>query len=440
MKKILQNYFFAFLILIALNIFLVIITGNGYLTYVFFFLYGLTALLALVSIFFYVGSRYKGTRIYILSFVILIIIGVYLTNYGGELYGKFLLYKSERNFPPALEKFVFVERDPTFVEGKEIIPFSKKHEWLSLENYTMSQHNELVALYRETYLLQEGDLEVFVKKFDTAGKEVDSLSFYHSEKQERKIFLVEDCLIDISNRTYNNAWFTSGDKEFHPMKLVEGSQKWNFQQVKDFHYNRSRESSYCHIIEVPYWQLSGKDDFPESDNPHYMIVFFKDNQLYYYLTSYDIASYYFYNEHYVIDTPKHTSAPLLLAYRNQELYNKDHLGKGEKSSQHTHIDPVYYLDKNIECSGLEPLRLLRSFEVEKGIGELYYQLRIGDKVLPLKTLYGIYKNHERSVKDSTYYWENGTETLEMCKNIYLYSNKNLKYHLLYTPMGTYIIK
>jgi hypothetical protein len=169
MKKILQNYFFAFLILIALNIFLVIITGNGYLTYVFFFLYGLTALLALVSIFFYIGSRYKGTRIYILSFVILIIIGVYLTNYGGELYGKFLLYKSERNFPPALEKFVFVEGDLTSVEGKEIIPFSK-HKWLSLENYTMSQHNELVALYRETYLLQEGDLEVFVKKFDTAGK------------------------------------------------------------------------------------------------------------------------------------------------------------------------------------------------------------------------------------------------------------------------------
>ena len=48
--------------------------------------------------------------------------------------------------------------------------------------------------------------------------------------------------------------------------------------------------------------------------------------------------------------------------------------------------------------------------------------------------------HGRSVKSPTYYWENGTETLEMCKDIYLYSNKNLKYHLLYTPMGTYIIK
>ena len=438
MKKILQNYFFAFLILIALNIFLVTITGNGYLTYGFFFLYGLTALLALVSIFFYVGSRYKGTRIYILSFVILIIIGVYLTNYGGELYGKFLLYRSERNFPPALEKSVFVEEDPISVEGKEIIPFSK-HKWLSLENYTISEKNGLIALYRDSRL-QDGDLEVFLKKFDTAGNEVDSLSFYHSEKQERKIFLVEDCLIDISNRTYNNAWFTSGDKEFHSMKLVEGSQKWNFRQVKDFHYNRSKESSYCHIIEAPYWQLSDKDDFPKSGDPRYMIVFLKDNQLYYYLTSYDITDFYFYNEHYVIEPPKHTSASLLLACRNQKLYNEDHLDKGEKSSQRTHIDPVYYLDKYIECSGLEPLRFLRSFEVEKGMGELYYQLRIDDKVLPLKTRYRIYKNHERSVKSPTYYWENGTETLEMCKNIYLYSNKNLKYYLLYTPMGTYIIK
>jgi len=59
--------------------------------------------------------------------------------------------------------------------------------------------------------------------------------------------------------------------------------------------------------------------------------------------------------------------------------------------------------------------------------------------LPSKLLLS-FVYHGRSVKSPTYYWENGTETLEMCKNIYLYSNKNLKYHLLYTPVGTYIIK
>ena len=418
MGKLLRNYFILFLILVVLNIILITITGNGYLMYPFFYLYGFFALLALVNILYYIMIYYQGARIYVLGFVVLMGIGIWLTYYGGELYGKFLLYKSRKNFSPMLEIFAaIIEEDVTTRDGKEIIPFGD-HKGFYLENYVMTQQHELVAIYREISesFLREGDIEGFVKKFDMNGNLIGTLSLYHSEGKS-KIFLVEDCLIDISNRTYNNAWFTSGDKEFQPMKLVEGSQKWNFQQVKDFHYNRSKESSYCHIIETPYWQLSGKDDFPESDNPHYMIVFLKDNQLYYYLTSYDIASYYFYNEHYVIDTPKHTSAPLLLAYRNQELYNKDHLGKGEKSSQHTHIDPVYYLDRNIECSGLEPLRLLRSFEVEKGMGELYYQLRIGDKVLPLKTLYGIYKNHERSVKDPTYYWENGTEPLEMCKFI-----------------------
>jgi len=59
--------------------------------------------------------------------------------------------------------------------------------------------------------------------------------------------------------------------------------------------------------------------------------------------------------------------------------------------------------------------------------------------LPSKLLLS-FVYHGRSVKSPTYYLENGTETLEMCKNIYLYSNKNLKYHLLYAPVGTYIIK
>jgi len=59
--------------------------------------------------------------------------------------------------------------------------------------------------------------------------------------------------------------------------------------------------------------------------------------------------------------------------------------------------------------------------------------------LPSKLLLS-FVYHGRSVEFPTYYWENGTEPLEMCKYIYLYSNKNLKYHLLYTPVGTYIIK
>ena len=54
--------------------------------------------------------------------------------------------------------------------------------------------------------------------------------------------------------------------------------------------------------------------------------------------------------------------------------------------------------------------------------------------------YRTYGNHERSIKYPTYYWKNGTETIEECKYIYLYSNKNLKYYLLHTPLGFYIIK
>ena len=445
MLKLLRNYFILFLSLVVLNIILVAITENGYLMYLFFYLYGFFALLALANILFYIGSYYKGTRIYLFGFVGLTAIGIWLTCYGGELYGKFLLYRSERNAPPILEKFAVLIEDPMegkmTIEGKEVIPFSK-YKWLSLENYTMTQRHELVALYRETSLLEEGDLETFVKKFDTAGNLIDTLSFYHSKKQGRKIFLVEDCLIDISNRTYNKAWFSSRDSVFHPMKLVEGSQAWGFQQVKDFHYNRSKESSYCHIIKIPYWRLSDKGDFPKTDTPRYMIVFQKEHQLYYYLTSFDIIEYYYFGkEDYQIKSPEHTSATLLLALRNDDLYNKEkHLGRGEKSRERTHITPFYYLDKHIECTGLKPLEPSKSFEVEDGEGELYYRLKVDDQVLSLKTPYYINNNYERSLKTPTYYWKNNTETIERYKNIDLYSNKNLKYQLLHTFVGTYIVK
>ena len=75
----------------------------------------------------------------------------------------------------------------------------------------------------------------------------------------------------------------------------------------------------------------------------------------------------------------------------------------------------------IECRGLEPLHPSWSFEVGNRYGELYYRLKIEDKILPLKMDYRTYGNHERSIKYPTYYWKNGTETIEECKNIYLYS-------------------
>ena len=225
------------------------------------------------------------------------------------------------------------------------------------------------------------------------------------------------------------------------MKLVEGSQGWNFQQAKDFYYNRSQESSYCHIIKTPSWLLPDKGDFPKAEEPSYMIVFLKDQQLYYYLTPYDIIDYYYFGKkHYQIKSPEHTSAPLLMALRNDQLYNQEYLGKGERSSQRTDIEPVYYLQDDIECTGLEPLEPLRSFEVKRGEGELYYRLKVDDQVLSLKASYFIHSNYERSLKTPTYYWKNHTETIEKYKNIYLYSNKNIKYRLLDTFNGIYIVK
>jgi len=81
---------------------------------------------------------YKGARIYVLGFVVLIGIGIWLTYYGGELYGKFLLYKSRKNFPPILETFAaIIEEDATTRDGKEIIPFGD-HKGFYLENYVMT--------------------------------------------------------------------------------------------------------------------------------------------------------------------------------------------------------------------------------------------------------------------------------------------------------------
>ena len=442
MGKLLRNYFILFLILVVLNIILIAITGNGYLMYPFFYLYGFFALLALVNILYYIMIYYKGARIYVLGFVLLMGIGIWLTYYGGELYGKFLLYKSRKNFPSMLETFAaIIEEDATTRDGKEIIPFGD-HKGFYLENYVMTQQHELVAIYREISesFLREGDIEGFVKKFDMNGNLIGTLSLYHSEGKS-KIFLVEDCLIDISNRTYNNAWLSGRDSVFRPMKLVEGSQGWNFQQAKDFYYNRSQESSYCHIIKMPSWLLPDKGDFPKAEEPSYMIVFLKDQQLYYYLTPYDIIDYYYFGKkHYQIKSPEHTSAPLLMALRNDQLYNQEHLGKGERSSQRTDIEPVYYLQDDIECTGLEPLEPLRSFEVKRGEGELYYRLKVDDQVLSLKASYFIHSNYERSLKTPTYYWKNHTETIEKYKNIYLYSNKNIKYRLLDTFNGIYIVK
>ena len=108
MGKLLRNYFILFLILVVLNIILIAITGNGYLMYPFFYLYGFFALLALVNILYYIMIYYKGARIYVLGFVLLMGIGIWLTYYGGELYGKFLLYKSRKNFPPMLETFAAI--------------------------------------------------------------------------------------------------------------------------------------------------------------------------------------------------------------------------------------------------------------------------------------------------------------------------------------------
>ena len=114
MGKLLRNYFILFLILLVLNIILITITGNGYLMYPFFYLYGFFALLALVNILYYIMIYYKGARIYVLGFVVLMGIGIWLTYYGGELYGKFLLYKSRKNFPPMLETFAaIIEEDVT---------------------------------------------------------------------------------------------------------------------------------------------------------------------------------------------------------------------------------------------------------------------------------------------------------------------------------------
>ena len=79
--------------------------------------------------------------------------------------------------------------------------------------------------------------------------------------------------------------------------------------------------------------------------------------------------------------------------------------------------PFYYLDKHIECTGLEPLEPSKSFEVEDGEGELYYRLKVDDQVLSLKTPYYINNNYERSLKTPTYYWKNNTETIERYKNI-----------------------
>ena len=311
MIKILKNYFFAFILLIVFNFILIAMTGNGYFMYLFFFLYGILGLIAFANILFHIGSHHKGSRIYILAFVFLVLIGAFLTYYGGELSSKLLLYNSKRNFPSALEKFVSLGKDPISVEGKEIIPFSS-YKWFDLENYTMSEKNELIALYRDSRP-QEGDLEVLVRKFDTAGEVIDSLSFHYSKEKKSKVFLIEDCLIDVYSRTYNKSWFVDGNKEFLPMKLVEGSQKWNFQQVKDFHYNRTKDSPYCHIIENFYLSFPDKGDFPESGDPHFIIVFLKDNQLYYYITSYDITDdFYFYNEKYVIKFPEHISSPISL--------------------------------------------------------------------------------------------------------------------------------
>ena len=161
MINILKNYFILFLILVVLNIILISTTGNGYFMYLFFYLYGFFALLAFANILFHIGIHQKGSRIYILAFVFLVLIGVFLTYYGGELSSKLLLYNSKRNFPPALEKYVLVRENPISVEGKEIIPFNS-YKWFDLENYTMSEKNELIALYRDSRP-QEGDLEVLVR-------------------------------------------------------------------------------------------------------------------------------------------------------------------------------------------------------------------------------------------------------------------------------------
>ena len=98
------------------------------------------------------------------------------------------------------------------------------------------------------------------------------------------------------------------------------------------------------------------------------------------------------------------------------------------------------MQDDIECTGLEPLEPLRSFEVKRGEGELYYRLKVDDQVLSLKASYFIHSNYERSLKTPTYYWKNNTETIERYKNIDLYSNKNLKYQLLHTFVGIYIVK
>jgi len=156
-----------------------------------------------------------------------------------------------------------------------------------------------------------------------------------------------------------------------------------------------------------------KGDFPKAEEPSYMIVFLKDQQLYYYLTPYDIIDYYYFGKkHYQIKSPEYTSAPLLMALRNDQLYNEEQLGKGERSLQRTDIEPVYYLQDDIECTGLEPLEPLRSFEVKRGEGELYYRLKVDDQVLSLKASYFIHNNYERSLKTPTYYWKNHTETIE----------------------------
>ena len=115
MINILKNYFILFLILIVLNIILISTTGNGYFMYLFFYLYGFFALLAFANILFHIGIHHKGSRIYILAFVFLVLIGVFLTYYGGELSSKLLLYNSKRNFPPALEKFVSLGENPISV-------------------------------------------------------------------------------------------------------------------------------------------------------------------------------------------------------------------------------------------------------------------------------------------------------------------------------------
>ncbi|MDO4880396.1 MAG: hypothetical protein Q3983_03880 [Capnocytophaga sp.] len=371
---------------------------------------------------------------------------IILIVYGGNIYSKYIIYQSNKNFPTPLKNYHYLNDNTIHIEGKNIIPLSYKENY-TLTNYFINEKNELITYYFPKKDSNITSLSPYIEKYDNNGNRIHKFYLNYGEKEKSAIVFYKNIYIDIYNTIYYT-YLEDGDTTPKEMKFVKQSEKWNKEEQEKYYKDIISTSDYS--IEVDIWDKDiYKDNKYNKDTNYYSFVGFIKNNTFYYFYSTIPTKVLSNIKNKIITNNKNstTNIPLFIAFKNNVrnfVYPYTHKWNDELDNDKTFsrrkIFLLYYLDKKIITCRYKSDDFTSEFYIDYGEGDLFIDLHIDNKILQLKTDYTILRDYDRDLNTPTIYKQNEIEEIENYKNILIYSNSNLNYYLFANDLKIYMIK